>query len=137
LDPNFALAHCLLGSGYLQKSMHEPAIAALRKGVELSQDAPLFLALLGAACARAGYRDDTQKILERLNELSKQRYVTPYFVGGIYAALGQRDEAFRCLETAYAERAPWMAWLKTDPGLNALRSDPRFQDLLRRMNFPP
>ena len=137
LDPSIAQAHAGLGYAYLCKSMHEPAIAALRKALQLSQGASFYLACLGEAYAVAGCRDEAQKILEQLSELSKQRYVTPYVVSRIYANLGKKDEAFRWLETAYGERAAWMVCLKTDPRMDDLRPDPRFQDLLRRMNFPP
>ncbi len=130
-------AHGVLGYTYLFKSMCEPAIAALRKGVELSQGASVFLASLGEAYAAAGSRDEAQKTLEQLTELSRQRYVMPYPVARIYTALGKRDEALRWLETAYRERAALMVFLKIDPQLDDLRSEPRFQDLLRRMNFPP
>jgi len=85
----------------------------------------------------AGHLDEARKILEQLQEVSKQRYVTPYIIGRIYAALKDKDEAFRWLETAYKECASWMIFLRTDPHFDVLRPDPRFQDLLRRMNFPP
>ena len=136
LDPDSADAHGVLGFIYMCKSLHEPAIAELRKGVELSQGASVFLASLGQAYAAAGYRDETQKTLEQLTEISKQRYVMPYPVARIYRALGKKDEALRMLETAYGERAAFMVFLKIDPSLDDLRSEPGFQDLLRRMNFP-
>ena len=136
LDPSVAQAHAGLGYAYLCKSMREPAIAALQKALELSQGATFYLACLGEAYAAAGYRDEAQKILDQLSELSKQRYVTPYFVGRIYAALGNNDEALRWLETAFRERAVWIACLKTDPRLDDLRPDSRFQDMLRRIKFP-
>jgi len=116
--------------------MPEPAVAASRKGVELVPGASFLIALLGDTYASAGYRDEAHKILEELQEVSKQRYVTPYAVGRIYAALGMKDEAFQWLETAYRERAALVACLKADPRLDNLRADPRFKDLLRRMNFP-
>jgi TolB-like protein/Tfp pilus assembly protein PilF len=137
LDPNVGQAHAGLGCAYLCKSMHEPAIAAMRKGVQLSQGAPFFVALLGEAYAAAGYVNEAQKILEQLKELAKHRYVAPYFVGWICAALGEKDEALHWLETAYRERTAFMILLRTDPLLDSLRPDPSFQDLLRRMNFPP
>jgi len=135
LDPDSADAHGVLGYTYMYKSVHEPAIAELRKGVELSQGASIFLASLGEAYAAAGYRDEAQKTLEQLTEISKQRYVMPYPVARIYLALGKKDEALRLLETAYAERAALMVFLKIDR-LDDLRSEPRFQELMRRMNFP-
>jgi TolB-like protein/Tfp pilus assembly protein PilF len=137
LDPHSAQWHWGLGVACLDKGMYERAIAALQEADNLSQGVPPILGYLGAAHAAAGHLDAAQKILERLNELSKQRYVTPYYVGRIYAALGKKDEALRWLETAYRERDPWMLLLKTEAGFDDHRSDPRFQDLLRRMNFPP
>lgn len=137
LDPRLGQTLCMLGLTYAYKSLPEPAVAASRKGVELAQGASFLVALLGDTYASSGYRDEAQKIVEELQEVSKQRYVTPYAVGRIYAALGMKDEAIRWLETAYRERAALVACLKTDPRLDGLRSDPRFQDLVRRMNFPP
>jgi predicted nucleic acid-binding protein len=92
--------------------------------------------MLGEVYAAAGYEDEALKILEQLQELSKQRYVTPYVVARIYNTLGRKDEVFHWLETAYRERAEWMALLKVDPCWDDLRSEPRFEDLMRRMNFP-
>src|SRR6266478_2240167 len=135
LDPSFAQAQSVLGLTYVYKSMPEAAIAASRKAVEMSQGATYYLAILGVVYAEAGYWDEAQKILEQLQELSTQRYVTPYLVARIYAALDKKDEALRWLETAYGERAVFMILLRTDLRFDELRSDPRFQDLLRRMNF--
>jgi hypothetical protein len=71
-----------------------------------------------------------------LEELSTQRYVTPYGKARIYAALDETDETFKWLETAYRQRADFMVLLKVDPCFDDFRSDPRFRDLMRRMNFP-
>ena len=136
LDPTFAPAYAFLGWVYSLRSSHEVAITSLRRAVQLSQGASQWLGSLGEAYAAGGNCDEARKILEQLNDLSKERYVTPYIVGRIYTALGEKDEAIRWLETAYQERAAWMVVLKTDPHLDALRSDLRFQDLLHRMNFP-
>ncbi len=136
LDPNSGLAHAGLGWAYSLKSLHEPAITSLRKGCEFWPGSTP-IAWLGEAYATAGLRDEAHKILQQLDKLSKQqRYVTPYGIARIYTALAQKDEAFRWLETAYEQRACWMLLLKVDPVFDDLRSDPRFQDLLRRMNFP-
>ena len=137
LDPNSPQGHWGLGLTYLNNRMYEPAIAELRKGLELSQEATVGVALLGEAYAAAGCEDEAQKILEQLKERSKHRYVTPYVVARIYAALGKKEEALRWLETGYRARDAWMVFLKTEPQFDDLRPDPRFQDLLRRMNFPP
>ena len=134
LDPRSGTAWGFLGWAQSCKSLHESAIVSLRKSCEIwPGSSPV--AWLGQVYATAGYRGEALKILEQLQELSKQQYVTPYGVGRIYAALGQKEEAFCWLETAYEQRANWMVLLKVDPLFDDLRSDPRFQDLLRRMNF--
>ncbi len=94
-------------------------------------------ALLGHAYAAANRRSEAQAILQQLSALSKQRYVPSYPIAAIYAALGQKEEAFAWLERAYGERDSWMDYLGLDPRLDGLRSDPRFADLLRRMNLVP
>ena len=136
LNPRFAGAHGVLGWAYQCKSLYEQAIAAGRKAAEISPGVPTFLFGLAEAHARAGHRDEVHRILEQLRTLSKQRCVTPYGLARVYAALGEGDEALDLLETAYQERASWMIFLKTDPHLDGLRSDQRFQHLLRRINFP-
>jgi TolB-like protein/Flp pilus assembly protein TadD len=136
LDANSSWVHGGLGWAYRCKSLHEPAIAALRKAVELWQG-PSPLSWFGEAYAAAGRRDEAHKILDQLHELSKQRYVTPYGVARIYAALDKKEEALDWLETAYRQRAEWMVLLKVDPCFDDLRSDVRFRDVLRQMNFPP
>jgi TolB-like protein len=136
LDPNFVWAQNGMAYTFRGKSMHERAIAAAERTVELSRSAPTFVGFLGLEYAAAGYRDKAQNILEQLQKVSKQRYVTPYLVAQIYAALGETDEALGWLEIGYRERAAWMVILKVDPRFDGLRSDPRFQDLMCRMNFP-
>jgi hypothetical protein len=63
--------------------------------------------------------------------------VSKYIIAAVYAALGDKNEALNRLEQAYAERSWYLAFLNVDPELDSLRSEPRFQDLVRRMNFPP
>ena len=135
-DASFAQAHSLLGLTYAYLSKPEPGIAHARKAVELSKGAPFFVAFLGDVYAAAGYREEAQNILDQLQELAKQRYVTPYAVGVLCGALGKEDEALRYLETACLGHDPLTVCLKTDPRVDNLRTDPRFQDLMRRMNFP-
>ena len=135
LDPRSGASWAFLGWAQSCKSLHESAITSLRKSCEIFPGSGP-IAFLGQVYATAGYRGEALKILDQLRELSKQQYVTPYGVGRIYAALGQTEEAFRWLETAYEQRGNWMVFLKVDPVFDDLRSDPRFQDLMRRMNFP-
>jgi tetratricopeptide (TPR) repeat protein len=84
----------------------------------------------------AGKRQDAQAMLDKVQTYSEHDYVAPYFLAIIYAGLGQKDQALDCLEAAYRTHDGWLGFLKVDPALDPLRSDPRFQDLLRRMKFP-
>jgi TolB-like protein/Flp pilus assembly protein TadD len=133
LDPSSVQALVWLALSSLATMMFEPAITALRRAVELSQGAPVPTACLGEAYAAAGSTDEAQKIL---HELTAQRHVTAYFVSRIYAALSKKNEALEWLETAYEAHGEWMVLLKIDPRFDSLRDDARFQDLMRRMNFP-
>jgi len=95
------------------------------------------MAGLAHAYTVTGGRPEAEKILRQLQTLSKSNYVSPYMIGVVYAGLGNRHKAFEFLEEAYHERSPDMAYfLKADLRIDSLRSDPRFIDLLRRMNFP-
>jgi len=137
LDPNSVPISCLLAHVYQGKGVYDDAIRERQRTVELSGGAAFFIAELGGTYAAAGKRVEAMQILERLNQLSKQHYVSAHSLSLIHAGLRQMDEAFECLAKAYQERSAIMAWLRVDPRLDNLRSDPRFQDLLRRMNFPP
>jgi tetratricopeptide (TPR) repeat protein len=135
-DATFVWAQGVLAWAYLDKAMHEAALSAMLKGAQLLPDSTLYLAGLGETYAVAGRRDEAEKVLNRLHELSSERYVMPYYVARIHAAPNDTDEALRWLEIGYRDHAPWMVFLKLDPRLDNVRPDSRFQDLLCRMNFP-
>ena len=136
LVPSNALAHGMQGVTYLCKSQYQPAVTALHKSIQHSQGASSFVAALGETYAEAGSRDKAHSILEQLQDLSKQRYVTPYIAARLNLALGKKDEALGCLEASYRSRDSFMVFLNVDPRLDDLRPKPRFQDLMHRMNFP-
>jgi serine/threonine-protein kinase len=136
LDPNFPRFHYWLGQSYVQTGMFEDAITEFRMAVSISPSSPQYVAALGHAYAVAGKRDEAQKVLDELKELSKRRYVSPFDIALVYTGLANENQAFKWLEEAYKEHAGWLVLLKVEPRLDSLRHDPRFQDLLRRMNFP-
>ena len=137
MDPNFWVAHSDLGLAYEQKGQFPEAIAELQKAVLLEGAIPAPTALLGRAYAVSGKRAEAQKVLDELKERSKRSYVPPYNIAIIYTGLGEKDQALAWLEKAYAERSFYLTLLKVDPDLDSLRSDPRFQDLARRVGLPP
>ncbi len=133
LDPNFYFAHATLGDSELGKSMYQEGIAELEKSLAVNPGKTLALSLVGYAHAREGRRADAEKALDQLNELSKREYVPALTRVAVYAALGEKEKAFEWLEKAYDER--YLIHIKTDPAYDSLRSDPRFADVLRRMNL--
>ena len=137
LDPNFWVAHWCLGRAYEQKAMFAEAVAEFQKAIDLSAGSPLALAALGHAYAVSGKTTEAQRVLNELKESSKRRYVSLYGIAAIHAGLGEHDQAFEWLEKAYEERSGWLVWLKSEPVSDVLRSDPRFQNLLRRVGLPP
>jgi tetratricopeptide (TPR) repeat protein len=121
--------------------MHEQAIAQFKKAVEVSDKnsplfSPFYLAGLAHAYALAGRRSDAEQVLQGLLERARQSYVSPFDIALIYTALGQKDTAFAWMTKAVAERSTWLVMSKWEPRLDPLRSDPRFQDLLRRIGLP-
>jgi hypothetical protein len=91
---------------------------------------------LARADALSGKHADAQRALGELLALSKRSHVSKYSLATIYAALGEKSRALDALDQAYAERSFSLDFLKTDPELDSLRSEPRFQALVLRMNFP-
>ncbi len=138
LDPNFALAHGYLGLAYVQESMYKEGIAECEKELVISPGNPYALSGLGYAYAVAARRAEAQKVLDKLNELSRQKYVPAVSRVGIYVGLGEKGKAFEWLEKAYEERSQGLIgyYIKVSPAYDPLRSDPRFQDLLRRVGLP-
>lgn len=136
MDPNNYSANWFLGHTYAANKQFEQAVAAAQKAVDLSERAPGALGMLGLAYALAGRKDEAIKILNELLELNKRRYVTPAALVNLYVGLGDKDQAFVWLEKAFAERSNYLAYLKTFPILDPLRSDPRFANLVQRVGLP-
>lgn len=133
LNPQLDIAHQLLGHAYLQQGEHSEAIAAMRRAAELS--GPRDSAQLAFIYGATGRPAEARRILRRLLDSAPQRYLPPFHIAMAYAGLGDADEAFRWLETAYDERASFMDGLAVTMGFDAIRSDPRFDRLLRRMGL--
>ena len=133
MDPRFSLARLWLGWSYEQKGMYKEAIAEFQEA-RLSDDNLAILAALGHAYALSGNKGEAEKIINQLKRLSK-RYVAPWHIATIYLGLQKKDEAFQWLERAYQGRDEWLLYLKIDPRLDSLRSDPRFVDLMRRLGL--
>src|SRR5215207_9340342 len=134
LDAGFGLAHNHLGQAYLQKHMLGEAIAELQKAVALSAGSPTCVANLARAYIAAGRRSDALGLLDELLKRSGPRHSHASEVAVIYTAIGARDKAMDWLERAAADRFNPGVLLR--PGLDPLRDDARFGELLRRVGLP-
>ncbi len=134
-DPEFTLSYLWLSMNYIAKDMWSEAIAASRKFVELTAGAVIGLCVLGLAYGSAGMKDEALQILEQLEGLKKERYVGPFFRAVVWSGLGEKDKALEDLERSYVERDSALALIKVWPLLDGLRSEPRFQAVLKKMNF--
>ncbi len=136
MDPTFFPAHGYLGLAYGQKMMYEEAISEFHKALSFSKDNTLTLASLGHAYAVSGEKDKAEQMLARLNELSKQKYVSAYVIAEIYAGLEDKEQALFWLEKAYRERSWWLIYIAINPRFDNLRSDSRFTNLVQRVGVP-
>lgn len=130
------LALSRLGWSYVQKGMFQEAIGHMEQAVTLLPQNPELSWMLGHAYGVAGRTSEARKILDDLHRLAEKRYVLPYGFALIHVGLGEYDKALEWLEMAFEERNSWMPFIGGEPRLDPLRSDPRFQDLLHRMNLP-
>ena len=133
MDPNFALAHNQLGQAYLEKQMRDEAITELQKAVQLSAGSPTCLANLARAYAASGKKSEAAKVLTDLKKRSSLGYSHASEIAVVYAALGDKNQAMTWLEKGYEERFNPGVLLR--PGFDPLRSDPRFQELVRRIGL--
>jgi TolB-like protein/DNA-binding winged helix-turn-helix (wHTH) protein/Tfp pilus assembly protein PilF len=136
MEPDYVDAHVGLGWVYDEKKMYGEAIAELEKAANLSNRHDLIVASLGKVLAESGRKQEARKLLDELEERSKHRYVSPCLIALVQIGLGERDRAIASLEQGYTDRDQWMLYLKVDPHLDNVRSDPRFQVLIRRVGLP-
>jgi TolB-like protein/DNA-binding winged helix-turn-helix (wHTH) protein/Flp pilus assembly protein TadD len=138
LDLSRDLGHVYCGDVDVQQGKLAEGIQELEKAVALSEGStPRAIAHLGYAYAVAGRKNDAEEQLAKLKEVAKKHHVHPDLLAGVYAGLGQKEEAFAWLEKAYQVHARDLLELKYDPHFKSLHSDPRFIDLVRRIGLQP
>jgi tetratricopeptide (TPR) repeat protein len=135
LDPHSVSAHECIASTYLATGAYERATAGYQDLAAISENDPLRLTGLGCSYALAGKRAEARKVLAQLELASKSSYVAPFFLSLVHASLGDKSGAFASLDKAFTARDSYLVRLKVEPALDPLRSDPRFEKLLRRMNL--
>jgi TolB-like protein/DNA-binding winged helix-turn-helix (wHTH) protein/Tfp pilus assembly protein PilF len=134
MDPNFAIARYELGQAYQQKHMYNEAIEEFKRAIQLSGDNEIFKANLAYAYAVSGKREEALQMVKDLEEGQTQHSSTDANIGLIYVGLGDKDQAMIWLDKAYQARFNPSILLR--PTFDPLRSDARFQDLLRRIGLP-
>ncbi len=135
MDANFALAYLCTAQSYEQQRKYDQAIADATRARTLMGDDPTAIEELAYAYALAGQKNEARKLAEALKAKSNSEYLDPTLIALVYTALGEKDEAFRWLDKAYAARSPWMTWLKVEPKFDPLRSDSRFSALMHRVGI--
>jgi TolB-like protein/Tfp pilus assembly protein PilF len=135
LDPGYFMLHFIAGRAYMRLNEHAKAIAHLKQARTETGEMPLMDAALGLAYAVSGKKAETMKLAEAFKAAAKKRYIPPTYFGMLFAGLGDKDKAMMWLEKAFADRADGLTWLNVEPMLDEVRSDPRFQDLIRRIGL--
>jgi TolB-like protein/DNA-binding winged helix-turn-helix (wHTH) protein/tetratricopeptide (TPR) repeat protein len=133
LDPFFAVAHFELGQVFVQEHMYNEAIAELQKAIELSPGSTTLRSNLAYAYAESGKRTEASQILNDLKSNSHDAFSNAPEIALVYLGLDEKDQAMAWLEKAYAERFNPSVLLR--PAFDSMRSDPRFQNLLRRIGL--
>ena len=135
MDPNFALAHLVLGETFEQQGSYPQAIEQLQEATAISPNSPLMLAGLGHAYGVAKRTVEARALLNQLMEQSKKQYVAPFYIALVYAGLGENENAIDWLAKAYEDRSNGLVFIKVDPELDTLRSNPRFKEIQNKMHL--
>jgi TolB-like protein/Flp pilus assembly protein TadD len=136
MDKSQPVAHSYLGRVYVRKRKFAEAMREFESAATLSGGRPFYVAWVGYGYAVSGRSSEAAKILDHLTQLSTTKYVSPYDLAALCAGLGRKDEAVRWLQKAYEERASYFHDVTVEPVFDPIRSDPGFQDLLRRVGLP-
>ena len=135
LDENFVRTHLRLGLAYVQQGRFQEALAEYQRAREIGGDTPQINAHIAHVLAVSGKKTEALAAIAKLQELSRRQYVPPYDIALAYVGLGEKDKAFESLEAAFTDHSTEMIYFKVDPMLAPLRSDPRYENLLRRMRL--
>jgi TolB-like protein/DNA-binding winged helix-turn-helix (wHTH) protein/Tfp pilus assembly protein PilF len=133
MEPNFPRAHVLVFA-YVQKGLFAEALEDIEKW-RRADDTPFTWAAQAYVYGRSGQQEQARRALKRFGELNRRQQVDPGAIAWVYAAMGNKDQAFALLEKAYSQHSNVLTALKVEPSYDPLRNDPRFQDLMRRVGL--
>jgi TolB-like protein/Tfp pilus assembly protein PilF len=136
LNPNYGLTHLWLARAYQAKKLYDKAISEYRETMNILPDWSVALAGIGNVYGEAGNIPEARKILDTLNLLRQDEFVTSYGIALVHASLGETDSTFKWLNKAYDERSNWLVWLRSDPRWKSVRKDERFAELISKIGFP-
>jgi eukaryotic-like serine/threonine-protein kinase len=134
MGPKATSPHFWLGRVYQAQGKLPDALVEFRAGE--SNWIPT-IAGLGYVYGRLGQRNEALKILQSMDDQSHKHFVTPYATALIYLGLGDKEKTLDFLARSFNERSNWLVWLLQDPRWDAMRSEPRFQEIVRKVGFPP
>lgn len=135
MDPNLVKTHSTLGQTYILESKYDEGLAEHEKAVSLSKRHPWNLAGLGWAYARAGRKNEALELITELDSRKKKEYIRPYYFAKIYAGMNEKDQAFHWLDEAFEEHDMSLVHILSDETMSNLRSDPRFDLLVKKMGL--
>ena len=136
LHPGYGLAYWYRGWDYEEKGMYAEALQEMRKARELLKSNLVVDGDIGHLYAVSGRAREAEQVIANLKVLSRSRYVNPFEIALIYVGLGQNEQAFEWLDRAYQQRSDMLVYLKADPRLDPIRSDPRFARLVLAVGIP-
>jgi len=136
LDTNFVTARWNVSNAYISKGMYSEAIAINEKALLTDPTNQFALHSVGYAYAKSGRRNEAEEVIREFKEIAKSQYVVSYWIASIYAALGDKDKAFAELNNSLTDHDFYLHRLKVDAFWDPLRDDPRFNELLKRLNLP-
>jgi tetratricopeptide (TPR) repeat protein len=135
MSENFHLPYHWLGRTYLQKEMYDKAKVMLEKAATFPEIFTMAGSTLAYAYFHSGEFAKAKKILEKLLALTKKKTVDPYYIAMAFLGVDDLDNTFFWLEKAYLNRSTWLGIIRIDPFFDNLRTDPRYVELIKKMNL--
>jgi tetratricopeptide (TPR) repeat protein len=135
VHPDHPLILHNIGELNLARGNYKEAIDPLKRSTDAAVSAH-YLAMLGLGYAKANRVADANQVLSELRNRSKEGLVSVFDLASVYLALGNKEEALTLLEQGFEQKDMWMKELKAWPWFDELKNEPRYKDLIRKMNFP-